>query len=216
MDTKNIKEQKKITKLGNPRKPESDAGRMMLERMNESHAELTARAVELLDIKDGDSVLDIGCGGGGALRRMSGLIKSGHLTGVDYSDVSVALSRENNSGDIAAGKTEIIEASIEALPFADGTFDRILTVESFYFWPHPAENLREVCRVLRRGGRFVIASDVYTHEKMSEASRSSVEEYGLFAPTADEFKDMLTDAGFSDIVLHTEEGSDRIIVVGVK
>ncbi len=211
-----MNEQERITKLGNPRKPEADAGRMMLERMNESHAELTARAVGLLDIKDGDSVLDIGCGGGGALRRMSGLMKSGHLTGVDYSEVSVALSRDNNACDIASGKTEIIKASVEALPFADGTFDRILTVESFYFWPHPAENLREVCRVLRRGGRLVIASDVYTHEKMSMASRSSVEEYGLFAPTAGEFRNMLTNAGFCDVALHTEAGSDRIIVVGVK
>ncbi len=208
--------QKSITEKGNPKKPEGDAGRLMLGRMNESHASLTAWAISLLELEEGDRVLDIGCGGGAALRRMSGSIMSGHLTGVDYSDVSVSLSRENNADDIESGKMEIVEASVEALPFADGSFDKIITVESFYFWPSPAEDIREVCRVLKSGGRFALAADVYTHDGISVESVESIKKYGLFAPSADEFAEMFKKAGFSRTVLHTEPDSDRIVVLGIK
>ncbi len=211
-----MENQESITRKGNPKMPEGDAGRTMLGRMNGSHAGLTAWALSVLCPGSGDCVLDIGCGGGAALRRISEIVTSGHLTGVDYSDVSVALSRETNADDIAAGKTEIIKASVEALPFADESFDCIITVESFYFWPDPLENLREVCRVLRRGGRFVIASDVYTHEGMSHESVESIHKYDLFAPTAGELSELLTSSGFSSTELHIEDGSDRIIAVGIK
>lgn len=211
-----MENQESITKKGNPKKPEGDAGRVMLGRMNESHAGLTAWALSFLDFDGRDEVLDIGCGGGAALMRMSGYIPSGHLTGVDYSDVSVALSRENNAADIKAGKTTILNASVDDLPFGDGTFDKIITVESFYFWPDPKNDLREVCRVLKRGGSFLIAADVYDSGNMSEASAESVRKYELFAPTAEEFVSMLTAAGFSSVEIHTEDGSDRIAVVGKK
>ena len=205
-----------ITKIGNPRKPAGDAGRIMLGRMNESHANLTSWAISLLMLDGGDEVLDIGCGGGAALRKMSGKITSGHLTGVDYSDVSVSLSRENNADGIRTGKMNIVRASVEALPFEDISFDKIITVESFYFWPNPSENLREVCRVLKHGGRFALAADVYTHAGMSDESVESIKKYELYAPTADEFTDMFLRAGFSKTELHTEPDSDRIVVLGIK
>ena len=205
-----------ITVMGNPKKPEGDAGRIMLGRMNESHASLTAWAISLLGIDCRDSVLDIGCGGGAALSAMSAEITEGHLTGVDYSDVSVSLSAETNARDIASGKTEIIKASVDSLPFADGTFDKIISVESFYFWQSPARDLCEVSRVLKKGGRAAIALDVYTHDGMSASSRESVKKYGLYAPTAFEFEDMMRRAEFGEVRLYTEPDSDRIVALGIK
>lgn len=78
-----------VTELGNPRKPQGSAGVEMLGRMNESHSGLTGWALDFFNWNEDDKVLDIGCGGGAALRRMSEHIVSGHLTGIDYSDVSV-------------------------------------------------------------------------------------------------------------------------------
>ncbi len=216
MDNGNFASRESITKLGNPKKPEGDAGRVMLGRMNESHASLTAWAISLLELGGGDCVLDVGCGGGAALYRMAELVTAGRLVGVDYSPVSVSLSRETNAKEIAEGKTEIIEASVEDLPFADGTFDKVISVESFYFWPRPTDDLSEVCRVMKKGGRFALAADVYTHEGMSKESRESIEKYALFAPTTDEFAEMFARAGFSCTEIHTEENTDRIVVVGIK
>ena len=61
------------------------------------------------DFGEEDQALDIGCGGGAALKRMSEKIPKGHLTGVDYSPVSVELSRETNAQDIQNGKMEVLE-----------------------------------------------------------------------------------------------------------
>ena len=140
-------EQQHITELGNPRKPEGDYGRQMLTRMNDSHAAVTEWGLSFLGLRADHRVLDIGCGGGAALHRMAETVTAGHLTGADYSPVSVETARAFNAAAIAENRMEIIEASVEALPFADCSFDRIITVESFYFWPSPAENLAEVLAV---------------------------------------------------------------------
>ena len=152
-------QQKKITTAGNPAKPTGEAGEKMLARMNESHAELTAWGLSFFHWQGDEDVLDIGCGGGANLHRMSGHIESGHLTGVDYARTSVETSRQTNADDIAAGKMTVCEGSVEALPFADDAFDKITTVESFYFWPNPPENLKEVRRVLKQGGTFLLIVD---------------------------------------------------------
>ena len=132
-----MKTQEEVTRIGNPRKPEGTKGEEMLERMNQSHYEVTGWALSYWEIQEDDRVLDIGCGGGATLHRMAEKVTSGHVTGVDYSDVSVETSRRNNEKNIKSGKMDVLEGSVENLPFADDSFDKIITVESFYFWPDP-------------------------------------------------------------------------------
>lgn len=85
---------------------------------------------------------------------MSEQIRGGHLTGVDYSATSLDLSGKTNTEVLEQGKMDLVEASVEKLPFADNAFDKIITVESFYFWPDPAENLKEVCGISRGADPF--------------------------------------------------------------
>ena len=75
--------QAEITESGNPRKPEGEDGKKMLERMNESHHNVTGWALSLWEIQGNDNILDIGCGGGAALSRMAEHVTDGHLTGID-------------------------------------------------------------------------------------------------------------------------------------
>lgn len=212
----NILSEHEITKQGNPRKPEGAAGEEMLSRMNESHYEVTGWALDLWEIQAKDSILDIGCGGGMTLKRMSERAKEGHLTGVDYSPVSVQESKRLNEADMKSGKMEIIEASVEAMPFAEDTFDKIITVESFYFWPNPSENLKEVYRVLKKDGMFHLVADIYGKEGLNEKQLSNIKEYQLFNPTKEEFIELFTNAGFKQVIAHTKEGTDWICVEGRK
>lgn len=204
------------TQKGNPRKPQGKEGAEMLKRMNESHSRVTVWALEFFDFKENDQILDIGCGGGAALRRMSENIRSGHLTGVDYSPVSVKLSQELNEPDILNGKMEIIEASVEHLPFEDEKFDKIITVESFYFWPEPVNNLTEVLRILKKNGVFLLVADIYNKDSLGEQALENIEKYQLFNPTPDEFQEMFKKAGFSGVKIHTKTGEDWICVEGIR
>jgi len=208
--------QDEITRKGNPRKPQGPEGKEMLQRMSESHRDVTKWALDFFEYQENDWVLDIGCGGGAALARMSERIGSGHLTGVDYSEVSVNLSRERNAEDIKNGKMEIVKASVEKLPFPDESFDKIVTIESFYFWPDPVDNLREVLRTLKKGGTFLLVADIYQKEDLPQKARENVAEYQLFNPTKEEFQKLLEQAGFDQIIIHTLEGEDWICVEGSK
>lgn len=192
------------TRLGNPRKPTGSSGVKMLERMNESHSALTDWGLSFVKMDKTADVLDIGCGGGMTLKKLSEMTE-GRVVGIDYSCDSVMKSRET-----VCGKAEVFECSVESMPFMDNSFDRIVTVESFYFWPDPAENLKEVFRVLRPGGVFQIISDTYDNGRLSEAARKNVQKYNLFVPGPEKLMEMLDDAGFTDNRIHLKDGTSWI------
>ena len=205
-----------ITELGNPRKPQGDAGIEMLMGMNQHHYAVTGWALGFFEFSDNDTALDIGCGGGETLHRLSESIKNGKIYGVDYSEVSVRLSTERNKTDVESGKVSVQDASVEALPFDDCFFDKIITVESFYFWPDPAENLKEVYRVLKNGGRFLIVADINGDACLDEEDIEGIRKYGLFNPTLEQFRQLLTGAGFRNVVIHTKDGEKCVCAEGNK
>ena len=141
---------------------------------------------------------------------------TGHLTGVDYSSVSVKTSKEVNDTAVAAGKMEVLEGSVADLPFPAETFDKIITVESFYFWPDPQANLKEVHRVLKKGGTFLLVADVYQNGHLTEQQKKNITRYELFNPTEEEFREIFQIAGFAETVIHTRDGENWICVEGHK
>ena len=203
-----------VTELGNPRRPQGEAGAAMLLNMNESHAAVTAWGLSFLDAEPQHCFLDIGCGGGAALHHMAGIITEGHLTGLDYSPVSVRTAAQINAAPIAAGRMEILEGSVSQMPFADGTFDRIITVESFYFWPSPQTDLREVRRVMKQSGRFLLIADIYGKDDLPESDLDNIRKYDLYNPTPETFRQLLENAGFSQVQIHLMAGTTWICAEG--
>ncbi len=209
-------EQDNITEQGNPRKPEGAAGEAMLERMNRTHYEVTGWGLGFVRPEAGAFILDIGCGGGVTLSRLAELAPEGHVCGIDYSEVSVRKSLQYNHEFAEKGRIEVIQCSVENMPWSDCVFDLITTVESFYFWPEPAENLKEVFRVLKPGGTFLLIADINGSADLNEHERENVDKYSLFNPTVDEFKNLLSNAGFSPVEVHLREGASWICVEGRK
>ena len=214
--TTNERTQQEITISGNPGKPVGEDGEKMLCRMNESHYAVTGWALEHWKIRENDRILDIGCGGGATLKRMSEEVRDGHLIGVDYSATSLELSGKTNAEALQQGKMDLVEASVEKLPFADNAFDKIITVESFYFWPDPAENLKEVYRVLKEQGTFLLVADIYQKENLPEQARENIQRFHLFNPTPEEFRELLENAGFEEVRIHLKDGEDWICAEGHK
>ena len=141
---------------------------------------------------------------------------SGHLTGVDYSSTSVEMSKETNYDSVKNGKTDIIEASVECLPFLDNSFDKVITVESFYFWPHPQENLKEVYRVLKTDGTFLLVADIYGKDGLDVQILENIKKFNLYNPTPDEYKKLFENAGFIDVKVHIKEDDNWICIEGHK
>jgi nitroreductase len=84
---------------------------------------------------------------------------TGHVWGIDHSEVMIQQATRRNAAAIAAGRVTLTLGTVEALPpVLDGPFDVILAVNSLGFWPQPAERLEDLRRRLAPGGRIAIAS----------------------------------------------------------
>ncbi|MFN7176956.1 MAG: class I SAM-dependent methyltransferase [Thermaurantiacus sp.] len=111
-------------------------------------------AFEVLHVRHGERVLDLGFGGGMLSRR---LLKAGaHVVGVDRSAAMVARARRRHLPEIRAGRAIFLEGDASALPLADSAFEKAASVNVLYFWPCLPPVMRELARVLAPGGRLVL------------------------------------------------------------
>lgn len=200
-----------ITKRGNPSRPTGEEGSRMLQRMNESHEEVTNWGLDFLDIENPQHILDVGCGGGATLGRLAGRFPNAQVTGIDISDISVQESLKYNREFIKKGQVQVQIGSVEAIAFEEYFFDGIVTVESFYFWPDPVDNLKEVRRVLKEEGTFLLIADIHNHEGLSQHAKDNVKNYAMRNPTVEEFYQYMSKAGFASCQVHVK--GDWVCVV---
>jgi len=105
-------------------------------------------ALEMLDPRPGERVLEVGFGGGGLLAAS---ISAGAVTvGVDISEEMVARARRRFPG------AELHCARAERLPLADASVSKAVSLNSLYFWADPAAAFAELARVTSPGGRLVV------------------------------------------------------------
>ena len=114
------------------------------------------RALRLLDLADGDSLIDIGCGHGETLFRADAMVRLAEGVGVDFSAVMLQRARVRNGDAVRDARLAFQCADTAALPFPDNRYGKALSVHTIYFWPDPAAHLAEAFRVLRPRGRFVL------------------------------------------------------------
>jgi SAM-dependent methyltransferase len=135
-------------------RPSGFAGRVIAAGMNRGNRDFNARAIERLDVGSGTRVLDLGFGGGLTFGPL--LERGARVVGVDRAEDMVAAASSRHRADVDAGRLSLHEGDVLALPLEDAAVDRVLTVNTVYFWPDLAPALREVHRVLAPGGRIVI------------------------------------------------------------
>ena len=189
--------------------PKGRMGRAMLKFMNLCHAPLTNWGLDLVDIQDGWTMLDIGCGGGATLKRLLKRSPDAKVYGIDISEESVAKARKVNKA-LLEKQVFILQGSANKLPYEDVKFDLVTAVETVYFWPSLPECLKEVHRVLKHGGRFAIMVEVVDTDSMW----TNVVE-GMTAYPPEQLKDMLDVAGFVKTEVYRKKPSYATIL-GVK
>ena len=140
-----------------------------------------------------------------AVQRMAALAEDGRVFGVDYSELSVEKASFLNRDEIDKGKVTILPASVSNLPFPDGQFDLVTGIETFYFWPDPIGDLKEVYRVLKKGGRILLVFEIVYCEENPEKWKTYEEWIQIKAPSKESLTEQLMRAGYRNISVTINE-----------
>lgn len=119
--------------------------------------DFTQWVIHLLDVQPDDKVLEVGFGPGVGIQILAAAVSTGgYVAGVDSSQEMVEQARARNAKAIEAGLVQLQHGSVEALPFADDTFDKALAINSMQVWSDAVAGLREMRRVMKVGGKIAL------------------------------------------------------------
>ncbi len=184
----------------NTRKPKGLGGKIMVDIMNVGHRALAVWGMRFLEVPADAKLLDCGCGGGANIKKLLKKCPQGIVKGVDYSAVSVEKARKFNQSAIQEGRCTVWQGSVEQIIFADNWFDAVTAFETVYFWPDIHRCFREVYRVLKPGGTFLLCNECSGDDQRDEKWTERIE--GMTIYKGAELKAHLEQAGFQDIRIY--------------
>lgn len=151
-------------------------------------------AADHLHLGPEDDLLDVGCGSGVLLAHQARGVR--FAAGIDASEVQVAIARRRLGDRIATGAAQIVLGDAMALPWPDGRFSAVVSLNCLKFVPDPDRALREMCRVLRPGGRVLHVTD----RPVRDPDRSgSLDAFGARRWSADALRRLTEQAGFVEV-----------------
>lgn len=128
------------------------------DEMEDHHSDITDETLALMDIQASDRILDLGCGTGWASRRMARVAKAGEVVGLDVADEMLHRAEDASSG---FKNIRYVWGSAEKIPAPDESFNKILSVESFYYYADQGKALKELRRVMEAEARLFILINLY-------------------------------------------------------
>ena len=136
--------------------PEGEHGIKTGEMMHANNIGMTTSAIEALNLQNNEAVLEIGHGNGGHIAQLLSKAENLHYFGADISATIIAEAEKINQDFLTKGKVHFQLTNGITLPFEDGLFDKIFTVNTIYFWTNPSKYLNEIKRTLKPNGTFAI------------------------------------------------------------
>ena len=178
-------------------KPKGLAGNLMVNMMNIGHSSMAEWGMEHIKIQDTDISLDIGCGGGANIKKLLKKSPKGKVFGIDYSEVSVRKSKKVNKVAVKSKHCEILQGNVQELPFTNETFDLVTAFETIYFWADVDQSLRQIYRVLKKGGIFMICNESNGENNKDKKWTEIIK--GMKIYTSEQIKYTLKNAGFTHV-----------------
>ena len=176
------------------KKPSGLFGRLVMSRVFDlGNIVLNDLMKEQLLIEANDYILEIGSGTGKLIAEMAKLVDNGFIEGIDLSDTMVALAQKKNKAHISSGKVNIRQGDFESADFGDCCFDKICSANTIYFWSAPDTYIKKIIRLLKPGGKLVLA---FEDKQQLEKKPLSKDVFHLYHQ--DEIANLLQRNGFSN------------------
>ncbi|PZR21352.1 MAG: class I SAM-dependent methyltransferase [Flavobacterium psychrophilum] len=175
--------------------PDGESGLKVGEMMNFTNSNIISKAIESLNLKDGDTVLEIGPGNGAHVKDIVSRANVGYF-GIDISETMIAEAEKLNA-DLYNAAFYLTNG--EHIPFSENHFDAAFTCNTIYFWKNPQEYANEIARVLQLGG---IISIGFIPE--STMQKIPFAKYGFTLYDIETVSKLMEDAGLSVIAANTD------------
>jgi len=138
-------------------------------KMENHHLDITAKTIRRMNLRPGERVLDLGCGSGWATRLLARLVGEGpdgfgQVVGLDVSDEMI---REARAASKDFDNVLYVWGSSQQIPWEENFFDKVLSVESFYYYADQDRALMELFRVLAPRGKLFILINLYKDNQYS-------------------------------------------------
>ncbi|MGH9779867.1 MAG: class I SAM-dependent methyltransferase [Candidatus Acidiferrales bacterium] len=170
----------------------AEAGRG--EEMGEEHAAIAAGMLAQMEFAPDDKILDVGCGAGWLCGVLADKVPKGQVVGMDVADEMVRRARQRHA---ERPNLMFIIAGVKDIPWDENFFNKIVSIESAYYWPDPGQGMREMFRVLQPGGEARLLINLYQENVHSHQWRDKlgVQTHLL---SGDEWCQLFQQAGFSE------------------
>jgi ubiquinone/menaquinone biosynthesis C-methylase UbiE len=172
------------------------------EEMEDHHRSIAEQTLAAMDLKAGERVLDLSCGAGWATRLLANAVEGRSAAGAEGSAIGLDISDEMIARARAASRDfeniMFVCSPAQEIPWADEYFDKVLSIEAFYYFPDQEAVLRELLRVLRPGGSLFILINLYreNHYSLRWVGELKVP---VHARSEQEYVEMLRRCGFSEV-----------------
>lgn len=177
--------------------PKGIAGRVAGRLMALTNGGMNRFALEMLDPRSADAVLEIGYGPGTMVSLLARTVPAGFVAGIDPSATMLAQARGRNRAAIKEGRAELKLGSVSQIPYDDARFDAACSVNTIYFWPDGPNDVKEIRRVLKPNGVLVVTFRVKQHLGDDPSTQT------LSGPLpVSEVERWLRDAGFHGVQRH--------------
>ena len=181
---------KLLKQLGHP---SGFTGKLVLRALNRVNGHMNDRALDALDVRDTDRVLEIGFGGGSLIARILQADKTVHVTGADISKLAVKTAGKRFRKDTRVSFKHCVG---DTIPFEDSAFTQVAGVNVIYFWPDVPQTLSEIYRGLVTEGKLVLCYSEQSPDEVTCFDHKDVEA-------------QLQAAGFATAVSHKETNKDN-------
>lgn len=200
--------------FSNARRPSGTLGKIMIAGMNVFHSPVALWGLSHLNIPEPSEIAELGCGGGKNIRDLLAKFPASHVTGLDYSPLSIAKASSRNKDMIASGRCTLVEGDVSSMSFEDGKFDLATAFETIYFWPGLTHCFAEVRRILRPNGHFMIVSESDGQDAPSLWFKKHIDGMNTYTPS--EIEAALYSAGFREIKTTHHPKHSWIVILAEK
>jgi SAM-dependent methyltransferase len=182
--------------------PEGENGIRTGENMNLTNSNMIHSTLDAMNIGADEQILEIGPGNGSHLESIIKKNTDVHYTGIDISETMILEARRINKNFIDTCFADFKLTNGKILDLECGTYDKIFTVNTLYFWEEPLNYAKEILRVLKPGGEFYLA---FAEKDFMKTLPFTV--YGFQLYDINDAERLISDAGFAieDVKTKTED-----------